>query len=160
MNVVIASPSEALHTCKAAAYPATQSNGVWLLMHTFMMEGSKTPVCACMLTLTYLDCSLLNSNLCSAQHAPLSTEQQLGLQSKRRLAPTTDTPALGPAPPRTPLHLPIITIPILITLSDFIGALAAGEPCCCVLDVLLSSAGAVLHPVNWHIDKVFVCGRM
>ena len=151
-----------IHT-SLAAYLAIQSNEVLLLVHTCMVDTvtrQQISVCTCMLTLTLFECSLLNSNTCSAQHTLLSTEQQLGLQTKRRLVPTTDPPALRPAPPQTPLHLPIITIPILITLSDFIGALAAGEHSCCVLDVLVCSASAVLHPVSWHMNKVCICASM
>lgn len=40
--------------------------------------------------------------------------------------PATDPLASGPRSLLTPRHLPVITIPILITTSDFIGALAAG----------------------------------
>ena len=94
-----------------------------------MLASGMASVGLCMLTPTFFDCSLLNSNTCSAEHTPLSIEQQLG-QSKQRPVPVTDPPALSPGPQPTLLHLPIITIPILITASDFIGALAAGKQCC------------------------------
>ena len=98
-----------------------------------MYDGTMlASLCLCMLTLTFFCCSLLNSNICSAEHTPLSHEQQLG-QSKQRHVLLTDPPALRPGPPPSLLHLPIITIPILITASDFIGALAAGKQCCTVM---------------------------
>ena len=87
-----------------------------------------------MLTLPISDCSPLNSNTCSAEHTPLSHQQQ-PRSSKRSLTPLIDPPAPGPGAPPTSLHLPIITIPVLIKASDFIGALAAGKQSCSVLDV-------------------------
>ena len=90
-------------------------------------------------------CSLLNSNTCSAEHPSLSNEQQLG-QSKTRLVPLTEPPALNPGPPPPSLHLPIITIPILITASDFIGALAAGKQRCSVLHVTIFPTNACAAP--------------
>ncbi|KAL3153180.1 hypothetical protein ABBQ38_011931 [Trebouxia sp. C0009 RCD-2024] len=69
--------------------------------------------------------SLLNSNTCSAEQTLLPDDQQPG-QTKNSLVPATDPLASGPRSLLTPRHLPVITIPILITTSDFIGALAAG----------------------------------
>lgn len=88
----------------------------------------------CMLTLTIFHCSPLNSNTCSAEHTPHVSEQH-PRPSKHSLTPLIDPPAPRPGPPPPSLHLPIITIPILITVSDFIGALAAGKQRCSVLDV-------------------------
>ena len=122
---------------------ATHSNE--LLLFIEQCEGSAS---LCFhANMTFFDCSLLNSNTCSAEHPSLSNEQQLG-QSKTRLVPMTGPPVLSPGAPQPPLHLPIITIPILITASDFIGALAAGKRPCSVLDAAIFQLLLVQHLIK------------
>jgi len=58
---------------------------------------------------------------------PLLPEETQQRADKDRVSKALHAPAVSQP---MPLHLPIITIPILITLSDFIGALAAGKLLC------------------------------